>query len=203
LFYETDPQQRSDDQAGASASGDSSTGATPGAATEQAGGASLPERLKVLQAEKDDLLNTLVRRQADFENYRKRVDRERQHDRTRAVENLIEKLLPVLDAFDRAIQEHDDPAYREYRKGFELIEKQLVDLLTKQGLERIDAIGKEFDPHLHHAIERAESTDVPDGTVLSVLQAGYKLHDKVLRPAMVRVAVDPATLAHGTASKKT
>jgi molecular chaperone GrpE len=153
------------------------------------------EQAKKLQAEKEELLNTLVRRQADFENYRKRVEKERHHDRSRGVEVLIEKLLPVLDAFERALAAHGDPAYEEYRKGFELIDKQLRDVLAKQGLERIEAEGKEFNPHLHHAVERVESADYPDGAILSVFQAGYKFHDKVLRPAMVRVAVHPATLS--------
>lgn len=159
------------------------------------------ELLKKLQAEKDELLNTLVRRQADFENYRKRVERERHHDRSRGVEVLVEKLLPVLDAFERALAAQDDAAYEEYRKGFELIDKQLRDALAKQGLERIEAEGKEFNPHLHHAIERVESTDHPDGAILSVFQAGYKLHDKVLRPAMVRVAVHPAIVSRETSKE--
>jgi molecular chaperone GrpE len=163
---------------------------------------SMAERLKVLQAEKDDLLNTLVRRQADFENYRKRVEREQQHERHRGVENLIEKLLPIMDGFDRALAEHGDAAPEEYRRGFELIYKQLSDALAKQGLERIDATGQEFNPHLHHAIERVQSTDYPDGTVMNVFQAGYKFHNKILRPAMVRVATHPATVSHDSASKK-
>jgi molecular chaperone GrpE len=153
------------------------------------------DRLKVLQAEKDDLLNTLVRRQADFENYRKRIERERQQDRHRGVEALIEKLLPILDAFDRALTEHSDVAPPEYRRGFELIYKQLSGVLEKQGVERIDATGKEFDPNLHHAIEKVESNDYPDNTVMTVFQAGYKFQNKVLRPAMVRVAVHPATVS--------
>jgi molecular chaperone GrpE len=160
------------------------------------------EKLKALQAEKDELFNTLVRRQADFENYRKRIDRERHQDRHRAVEGLIEKLLPALDAFDRALEADKDAAYQEHRKGFELIYKQLRDVLAKQGLERIDATGQEFNPHLHHAIERVETTETADGMVESVLQAGYKLHDKVLRPAMVRVAVNPASAVTDLASKK-
>jgi molecular chaperone GrpE len=171
-------------------------GPAPGAQSAAATGEVSPaEQLKKLQAEKEELLNTLVRRQADFENYRKRVEKERHHDRSRGVEVLIETLLPVLDAFERALAAHDDPAYEEYRKGFELIDKQLQDVLAKQGLERIEAEGKEFNPHLHHAVERVESADHPDGAILSVFQAGYKFHDKVLRPAMVRVAVHPATVS--------
>ena len=153
------------------------------------------QQLKKLQAEKDELFNTLVRRQADFENYRKRVERERQQERSRALESFVEKLLPVLDAFDRGLAAHQDPAYEEYRKGVALIQKQLWDTLVKQGLEPIEAVGKKFDPHLHHAIEKVESTEHPDGAIISVLQTGYKFHDKVLRPAMVRVVVHPASVS--------
>ncbi|HKW89967.1 MAG TPA: nucleotide exchange factor GrpE [Candidatus Acidoferrales bacterium] len=148
------------------------------------------EQVKKLSAEKQDLTNTLVRLQADFDNYRKRVERERHQERQRGAETLVERLLPVLDAFDRAIAAHTGDADDEFRKGFELIRKQLADALTKQGLERIDTEGKAFDPHVHHAIERVETHDQPDGAVLGVLQAGYSYHGKVLRPAMVRVAVN-------------
>jgi len=152
----------------------------------------LAEQVAKLQAENKDLLNTLVRLQADFENYRKRIERDRSHENRRALASLVESLLPVLDAFERAMAAHDDPAYEEYRKGFELIQKRLWDSLARQGLDRIEAAGKPFNPHEHHAIERVESLEHPDGTVIEELQAGYKLHDKVLRPAMVRVAINPA-----------
>lgn len=158
----------------------------------------LPEEYKKLLAEKEDLTNTLVRRQADFENYRKRVEKERHQERHRAVESLIESLLPVLDTFERALAAtSDEPASGEYRKGFELIHRQLSDALTKQGVKRIEAVGKEFDPHVHHAIESVETTEQPDGFVLAELQPGYLFHDRVLRPAMVRVATAPATKARG------
>jgi molecular chaperone GrpE len=150
------------------------------------------EQLEKLQAEKQELMNTLVRRQADFENYRKRVEKERELDRNRGVEALVEKLLPVLDAFQRALVVQDDPGYPEYRKGFELIYRQLWEALAKQGLERIESVGKAFNPHLHHAIERTETAEHPDGTVTSELQPGYVFHGRVLRPAMVRVAVHAA-----------
>ncbi len=147
--------------------------------------------LEKLVAEKTDLRNTLVRLQADFDNYRKRIERERHQERHRGAETLVEHLLPVLDAFDRAISSHRDAAHDEYRKGFELIRKQLFDVLAKQGVQRIETEGKPFDPHVHHAIERVETSDQPDGAVLEELQAGYSFHGKVLRPAMVRVAVNP------------
>jgi molecular chaperone GrpE len=151
----------------------------------------ISERIQKLQAEKQDLMNTLVRRQADFENYRKRVEKERAQDRQRAAETLIEHLLPVLDAFDRALAQSSDSAYLEYRKGFELIRRQLWETLAKQGLVRIDAMDQEFNPHFHHAIERVETNDHADGIVIGELQPGYMLHGRVLRPAMVRVATEP------------
>jgi molecular chaperone GrpE len=157
-----------------------------------AGEQAIAEQVTKLQAEIRELMDTLVHRQADFENFRKRVDRERQQDRSRAVASLLEGLLPVLDAFERAIAAHDDPDYQEYRKGFELIQRHLWEVLAKQGLERIEAVGQQFNPHEHHAIERVESADHDDGMVIEELQAGYRLHDRVLRPAMVRVAVPPA-----------
>jgi molecular chaperone GrpE len=149
------------------------------------------DELSKLLAEKQELMNTLVRRQADFENYRKRVEKERHADRHRGVESLIEHILPVLDAFDRALAASDDPAYANYRKGFELIRKQLWETLSKQGLVRVDSVGQEFNPHMHHAIERVETTEHADGTVIGEMQPGYMFHEKVLRPAMVRVASAP------------
>ena len=151
----------------------------------------IDEQVKQLQAEKQDLQSTLVRRQADFENYRKRVEREKETERHRGIEGLIESLLPVLDGFDRALTEHGDAAYEEHRKGFELINRQFHDILAKRGLEKIDAVGKEFDPNLHHAVDRVETKDQADGTVIEVFQQGYTFHGRVLRPAMVRVAVHP------------
>ncbi len=144
--------------------------------------------IQKLAKEKEELMNTLVRRQADFDNYRKRVEKERHQERHRGVELVIEGLLPVLDAFDRALAAHDDPAYTEYKKGFELIRRQLWDLLAKQGVKRIEASGEQFNPHLHHAIENVEGTDQAEGTVIGEMQPGYMFHDRVLRPAMVRVA---------------
>lgn len=151
----------------------------------------LADQVAKLQAEKDELFRTLVRRQADFENFRKRLEREGQESGLRAVARLIEEMLPALDAFERAIAAHDDPAYEDYRKGFELIYQKLWDALARQGLARVEAVGKPFDPHFHQAVERVESEDHADGTVIGVLQQGYTLRGRVLRPAGVRVAVHP------------
>lgn len=158
---------------------------------DDAGGGSPGEQVKKLLAEKQELTDTLVRRQADFENYRKRVEKEKQQERRRGVELLVEQVLPVLDAFDRALVGHDDAANAEYRKGFELIRRQLWDALAKQGVTRIESVGKEFNPHFHHAIERVETSEYEDGAVIDELQPGYLFHERVLRPAMVRVATAP------------
>lgn len=159
--------------------------------------ASALDQLAKLQAESEELRATLVRRQADFENFRKRIDRERVEDSRRHVSRVIESLLPVLDGFERALAAHAAPAYEDYRKGFELIYRQLWDALQRLGLERLDPVGKRFDPHVHQALERVESADHADGTVLDVLQPGYSFHGRLLRPAVVRVAVHPAQASAG------
>ncbi|MGA7915386.1 MAG: nucleotide exchange factor GrpE [Candidatus Acidiferrales bacterium] len=179
---------RAEDSAENQTVGDPPSGGNSGSA----GDGSIAEQLQKLLAEKQELMNTLVRRQADFENYRKRVERERNQDRHRGVEGLIEQLLPVLDAFDRALVGHDDPANADYRKGFEMIRGQLWSALAKQGLERIQSVGKEFDPNLHHAIESVETAEHAEGVVLGEMQPGYVFHGRVLRPAMVRVSAAAA-----------
>ena len=171
---------------------ESETAAGSGKASETEGVSSLTEQVQKLKAEKEDLMNTLVRRQADFENYRKRVEKERHQERHRGAELIVEHILPVLDAFDRALAGTGDGTNAEYRKGFELIRKQLWDVLAKQGLTRIESVGKEFNPHFHHAIETVETSEHADGVVIGEMQPGYLFHERVLRPAMVRVASAPA-----------
>ena len=142
-----------------------------------------------LAADMDDLRQTLLRRQADFDNYRKRIERERAEDSKRATARVVEALIPIVDSFEHALAAHREAEYENYRKGFELIYKQMIENMAKLGVERIDPVGQPFDPHQHQAVDRAETTDAPDGTVLQVFQAGYLFHGRVLRPAMVRVAV--------------
>jgi molecular chaperone GrpE len=144
-----------------------------------------------LTADLEELRQTLLRRQADFDNYRKRIEKERFEDSKRATARVIEGLIPVIDGFEHALAAHREAEYENYRKGFELIYKQLVDNLTKLGVERIDPAGKSFDPHLHQAMDRTETTEHEDGKILQVFQPGYVFHGRVLRPAMVRVAVHP------------
>ena len=163
--------------------------------------ASLAAEVQKLRAEKEDLLQTLVRRQADFENFRKRTERDRSEEGRRGVERLIMDLIPVVDAFDRALEAHDDPAYEEYRKGVTLIRKQLWDALARHGVQRVDAAGKIFDPHMHQAIERIESKEFPDGSIVNVFQDGYLFHGRVLRPAIVRVAVHPGDSGSATTNE--
>jgi molecular chaperone GrpE len=139
----------------------------------------------------EDLRQTLLRRQADFDNYRKRVEKERSEDSRRSTARVIEGLIPVVDSFDQALASHNEPEYANYRKGFELIHKQLIDNIAKLGAERVEPLGKMFDPHLHQAMDRTETTEHEDGTILQVFQPGYAFHGRVLRPAMVRVAVHP------------
>jgi len=145
-----------------------------------------------LAADLEELRQTLLRRQADFDNYRKRIEKERFEDSKRATARVIEGLIPVIDGFEHALAAHREAEYDNYRKGFELIYKQLLENVTKLGAERIDPVGKPFDPHLHQAVDRAETTEHADGTIMQVFQPGYLFHGRVLRPAMVRVAVHPS-----------
>jgi molecular chaperone GrpE len=147
--------------------------------------------VKKVAADLEELRQTLVRHQADFANYRKRAEKENTEAGRRATARVIEALIPVIDGFEHALAAHREAEYENYRKGFELIYKQLLDNLTRLGVERIEPLGKSFDPHLHQAMDRVETTDQADGTILEVYQPGYVYHGRVLRPAMVRVAVHP------------
>jgi molecular chaperone GrpE len=145
-----------------------------------------------LATDLEDLRQTLLRRQADFDNYKKRIERERTEDYKRATARVIEGLIPVIDGFEHALAAHREAEYENYRRGFELIYKQLLENVAKLGAERVEPVGKPFDPHRHQAMDRTETVEHEDGTVLQVFQPGYVFHGRVLRPAMVRVAVRPA-----------
>lgn len=140
-----------------------------------------------LKAERDALLDRVARMQADFDNARKRAAREQQEYREYALADAVKTILPILDSFDRALQT-SNPEAAEFRSGIELINKQLHDALVKLGLRPIPAKGEPFDPHLHQAIEMVDTEVEKDQHVLDELQRGYKLKDRLLRPAMVRVA---------------
>jgi molecular chaperone GrpE len=171
---------------------------TPEAKTVAADSAMADAEVAKLVADLHDLQQTLLRRQADFDNYRKRIERERADDSKRYTARVVEALIPIIDGFEHALAAHREAEYENYRKGFELIYKQLVDNLAKLGVERVEPLGQRFDPHAHQAMDRTETNAAEDGTILQVYQPGYVFHGRVLRPAMVRVAVQATP-----ASKKT
>ncbi len=145
--------------------------------------------LQKLKVERDTLLDRLARVQAEFENARRRAAKEQQEFRDYAAADAIKPLLPVLDSFERALQVKSDPG--DFRSGVELIYKQLQDALSKIGLGAIPAKGEPFDPRYHEAIEMVDTRDAADHEVLEELQRGYKFKDRLLRPAMVKVAKNP------------
>jgi molecular chaperone GrpE len=159
---------------GAAPAGDSATGEA---------------ELQKLKAERDSLLDRLARAQAEFENARRRAAKEQQDFRDFASVEVIKSLLPVIDNFERALQSKSDAA--EFRSGIELIYKQLQDVLVKLGVRPIAAKGEQFDPHVHEAIEMVETSDANDHEVLEEWQRGYKYKDRLVRPAMVKVARNP------------
>ena len=140
-------------------------------------------------AEKAELQERLLRSRAEFENARRRWDRERLDYLQFAAMDMMRDLLPILDDFERALQVAT--ADREYAKGVELIYQRMADTLTKLGLEPIVTAGQSFDPNLHQAVERVETEDAEDQAILGEFQRGYNFKGKLLRPAMVRVAVRP------------
>jgi len=158
-----------------------------GAAAEASRPAGESAELQKLKAERETLLDRLARLQAEFENARKRAAKEQQDFREYALTDAIKALLPVLDSFERALQA-GAAEKSELRSGVELIYKQLQDALQKLGLRPIPAKGEPFDPYLHQAIEMVETSEAKDHEVLEELQRGYKLKDRLLRPAMVKVA---------------
>lgn len=151
------------------------------------------DRLRIacdgLKVERDDLKELLLRRQAEFDNFRKRTERERSEYLQYAGMEMVKEMLPVLDDFERALKTEAGSA--EYARGVEMIYNRMFESLKKLGLEPMDTAGKAFDPHLHQAIDRVETKDAEDNTVLSEYQRGYNFKGKLLRPAMVKVAVKP------------
>jgi len=143
--------------------------------------------LERLRKERDEVVDRLARLQAEFENARKRNAREQQEYRDYALAEAIKTLLPVLDSFDRALTSRARNS-EEFHAGIELINRQFHDALAKLGVQPIAAVGERFDPTLHQAVQMVESDEVEDHHVLGELQRGYKLKDRLLRPAMVRVA---------------
>lgn len=142
-----------------------------------------------LQRERDEYYDRLLRKTAEFDNYRKRIDRERQQVTEAAAADLIEELLPLVDDMERALKAEAGPAGADaYRRGVELIHKQMTELLRKRGVRAIQALGADFDPHYHQAVAYESADGRRDGEVIEEFRRGYMLGDRLLRPAMVKVA---------------
>ena len=153
-----------------------------------------PKNLKEAQAQIDELDDRLLRLTAEYDNFRKRSQREKNESRQFANQHLLEKQLPVLDNFEMALTaaKDADPAIRD---GVQMIYDQFVSVLKDAGVEPIDAEGEPFDPNLHEAISQQETTDVEEGTVVQQVQRGYKLNDRLVRPARVIVAKAPESVS--------
>jgi len=145
-----------------------------------------PDPLEELRRERDAVQDRLLRTAAEFDNYRKRMDRERRDLAEYTAREVMTELLPIIDNLERALQaaEQDDPL----RKGVELIHKQMLEMLRKRGVTPIEALGADFDPNFHQAVIHEESAQHREGEVMEELQRGYVVGDRLLRPAMVKVA---------------
>ena len=141
-----------------------------------------------VRRERDDLYDRLLRKSAEFDNYRKRIERERRDFVQQATADVLEELLPIVDNFERALQAEAGPQADGYRKGIELIYKQLTDLLAKRGVRPVEAVGQPFDPNFHQAITYETSPGHAEGEVIEEVRRGYIVGERLLRPAMVKVA---------------
>ena len=146
------------------------------------------EALDALQREKDALQDRLLRTAAEFDNYRKRMERERRELADYTAADVLKDLLPILDNFERALQAPAAADTDAFRKGIELIHKQMLDVLKKRGIKPIETLGTDFDPNFHQAVIHEESATHREGEVMEELQRGYLIGDRLLRPAMVKVA---------------
>ena len=163
--------------------------ATPGDGSKSAGAstADLESELEKARAQSAAYLDRAARIQAEFDNFRKRNAREQQDYRDYALADALKTLLPILDSLDRALKTNT-ASLDDFRSGIELIDKQFHDALSKLGVEPVSAEGESFDPNLHQAVQMVETNEVEDNHVIDELQRGYRIKDRLLRPAMVRVA---------------
>jgi molecular chaperone GrpE len=141
-----------------------------------------------LQKERDELYDRLLRKTAEFDNFRKRVDRDRKDMIEWAAAEAIGELLPIVDDFDRALAAPAPPEAQAFRVGVEMIQRQLAEVMKKRGVTTVDPIGEDFDPHLHQAVAYEEVPGAREGEVVGVMAKGYKIGEKLLRPALVKVA---------------
>jgi molecular chaperone GrpE len=146
------------------------------------------DSLQAVEQERDALRDRLLRTAAEFDNFRKRVDRERRELSEFAAADILSELLPIVDNFERALQAPAPTEAESFRTGIEMIHRQMLDLLRKRGVTPIEALGADFDPNFHQAVIHEPSADHRDGEVIAELQRGYMLGDRLLRPAMVKVA---------------
>lgn len=157
------------------------------------------EEFEALKAERNRLYEAWLRTSADFDNYRKRTERERDEFRQYAMEALLFQMLPVLDNFERALSSLPPDLPRGFAEGVALIYKQLQDVLAKQGLTPLGTANAQFDPHLHEAVETEARPDLAHHQIIGEVQKGYKLGKRVLRPALVKVCVHPEEEADASA----
>lgn len=143
--------------------------------------------LDTLRREKDTLQDRLLRTAAEFDNYRKRVDRDRREQAEAATADALADLLPIIDDLERALKAPKGDL-ESFRKGVELIHQQMIELLRKRGVKSVDAVGADFDPRYHQAVVQESSADHREGEVMEEFARGYMLGDRLLRPAMVKVA---------------
>jgi molecular chaperone GrpE len=141
-----------------------------------------------LQKERDDLYDRLLRKTAEFDNFRKRVERDRKEMIEWAASDVLTDLIAIVDDFDRALAADAPPEAQQYKAGLEMIHRQLSELLKRRGVTLVEALGADFDPHLHQAVAYEEVPGAREGEVVGVMAKGYKLGDRLLRPAMVKVA---------------
>jgi molecular chaperone GrpE len=151
-----------------------------------AAGAETP--LAAVQRERDDYYDRLLRKTAEFDNYRKRIERERREQADQAVVDLLQEVLLIVDDFERALTVEGGDGAEAYRQGIELIYAKLQDLLRKRGVRPIEALGADFDPNLHQAVTYDDSPGHRDGEIVGELRKGYLMGDRLLRAAMVKVA---------------
>ena len=176
------------------------SGTPSGAAREREGASSttavaetavgLHEELERLRAERDGLTDRLARLQAEFDNARKREQRERADYRAFAVADAVEQFLPVLDNFRLAL--NSNGTAEQLRTGVELIAKQMDEVLRALNVMPVETVGQPFDPRVHEALESVERSDLPDHQVIDEIRRGYRIKDRLLRPALVRISVNPS-----------
>ncbi|WP_010650945.1 nucleotide exchange factor GrpE [Oceanobacillus massiliensis] len=145
------------------------------------------KEMETLKAEKEEVYNRLLRLQAEFDNFKKRSQKEKEADRKYKSQELINELLPAIDNFERALQVETTEENASLVEGITMVYRQLQDALKSQGVEVIETEGKTFDPTLHHAVMQVEDESIDPNSVVEELQKGYMLKDKVIRPAMVKV----------------